>query len=147
MTQNVLWSRASVCLSADACLDYCTDPDVTWLSGRGCPLVVHCWADMQLMHGLRWYGNTRNVWQSPAVICQAHRIPHACCMWSYLQWGHSISSILRGVVTRRRNVSEYMLVLALCLVMDVFYLPAPRLIYSHTCLYFPSTLSAPFRQY
>ena len=28
----------------------------------------------------------------------------------------SISSILRGVVTRTRNVSEYMLVLALCLV-------------------------------
>jgi len=31
----------SVCLSAAACLHYCTDPDVTWWSGRGCPLVVH----------------------------------------------------------------------------------------------------------
>ena len=29
----------------------------------------------------------------------------------------SISSVLRGVVTRTRNVSEYMLVLALCLVI------------------------------
>jgi len=29
---------------------------------------------------------------------------------------HSILSILQGVVTRTRNVSEYMLVLALCLV-------------------------------
>ena len=27
----------SVCLSAAACLQYCTDPDVTWGSGRGCP--------------------------------------------------------------------------------------------------------------
>jgi len=26
-----------VCLSAAACLQYCTDPDVTWGSGRGCP--------------------------------------------------------------------------------------------------------------
>jgi len=26
-----------VCLSAAACLHYCTDPDVTWGSGRGCP--------------------------------------------------------------------------------------------------------------
>ena len=35
----------------------------------------------------------------------------------YLQRGPSISSILRGVVTRTRNVNEYMLVLALCLVL------------------------------
>jgi len=25
--------------------------------GRGCPLVVHFWADLQSVHGLRWYGN------------------------------------------------------------------------------------------
>ena len=75
--RNVLWSRASVCvcLSTVACHHYCTDPDVTWGSGRGCPLVVHYWADLQSMHGLRYYGN----------------------------------------ITRTRNVSEYMLVLALCL--------------------------------
>ena len=54
----------SVCLSAAACLHYCTDPDVTWWSGRGRLLVVHCWADLQSVHGLRCYGNitrTRNV--------------------------------------------------------------------------------------
>ena len=64
-TRNVLWSRASVCLcvclsvclSAAACLQYCTDPDVTRGSGRGCPLVVHCWADLQSVHGMRCYGN------------------------------------------------------------------------------------------
>ena len=46
-----------VCLSAAACLHYCTDPDVTWGSGRECPLVVHYWADLQSVHGLRCYGN------------------------------------------------------------------------------------------
>ena len=122
----------SVCLSAAAWLHYCTDPDVTWWSGRGCHLVVRYWADLQSVHGLlRCYGNSRNAWQSLAVICQAHRTHYAC--WRrlpspaikstrllrarrYLQRGRSISSILRGVVMRTRNVSEYMLVLALCLV-------------------------------
>ena len=64
-TRNVLWSRASVCLcvcvclsvclSAAACPHYCTDPDVTWGSGGGCPLVVHYWADLQSVHGMRCY--------------------------------------------------------------------------------------------
>ena len=51
------------------------------LHGRGCnlgewdaPLVVHYWADLQSVHGLRCCGNTRNAWQSPAIIRQqAHR--------------------------------------------------------------------------
>ena len=29
----------SVCLSAAACLQYCKDPDVTWQSGKGYPLL------------------------------------------------------------------------------------------------------------
>ena len=69
--------RLCVCLSVAACPHCCTDvPDVTWGSGRGCPLVVHYWADLQAVHGLHCYGN----------------------------------------ITRMRNVSEYMLVFALCLV-------------------------------
>jgi len=44
------------------------------------PLVVHYWADLQLVHGLRCYGNTRNAWHSPAVIRQANRTPHALRM-------------------------------------------------------------------
>jgi len=58
-TRNVLWSRTSVCvcLFAAACLQYCTDSDVTWGSGRGCPLVVHYWADLKSVHGMRCYGN------------------------------------------------------------------------------------------
>ena len=59
--RNVLWLRAFVCLCvclfAAACLHYCTDPDITWGSCRGCSLVVHCWADLQSMHGLRCCGN------------------------------------------------------------------------------------------
>ena len=49
-TQNVLWSRASlcVCLSAAVRPHYCTDRDVTWGRGRGCPLVVHYWADFSI---------------------------------------------------------------------------------------------------
>ena len=95
-----------VCLSAAACLQYCKDPDVTWGSGRGCPLVVHYWADLQSVHGLRCYGNTRNAWQSPAVLRQAQRTPHALRTHApaikstrllrvrrYLQRGRSISSI------------------------------------------------------
>jgi len=56
-TRNVLWSHVSVCLSTAACPHYCTDPDVTWGSGRGCPLVVYYWADLQSVHGMRCYGN------------------------------------------------------------------------------------------
>ena len=46
-----------VCLSAAACPHYCTDPDVTWDSGRECPIVVHYWADLQSVHGLHCCGN------------------------------------------------------------------------------------------
>jgi len=67
-----------VCLSAAACPHYYTDPDVNW-GLVGMPLVVHYWADLHSMHGLRCYGN----------------------------------------ITRTRNVSEYMLVLAVCLVFAV----------------------------
>jgi len=70
----------SVCLSAAACPHYCTDPDVTWGSGRGCPLVVHYWTDLQSVHGLRCYDN----------------------------------------ITRTRNVSEHMLVLALLSFSNIY---------------------------
>ena len=137
--------RVCVCLSVAACLHYCTDPDVTWGSGRGCPLVVHYWADLQSVHGLHCYGNIRNAWQSPAVICHAHHTPHAlrmpaktpiasdnaCCVHDVIcneavpfrpycgprsmdkmEWP-------RCGVMQTRNVSEYMLELALCLVIIV----------------------------
>ena len=54
----------SVCLTLAAFPHYCTDPDVTYRNGRGDPLVVHYWADLQSVHGFRCYDNifrTRNV--------------------------------------------------------------------------------------
>ena len=125
--------HARLCVCMCVCVSVCPRPHAytiartDWRSGRGCPLVVHYWADLQSVHGLRCYGNTRNAWQSPAVIRQAHRTPHAvprtiyacrrnsprrrqnrraCCVH------RSISSILQGCCNRARNVSEYMLVLA-----------------------------------
>jgi len=78
---------------------------------------------------LQWqhYGNA---WQSPAVIRQAHRTPHACRTLRMPAktplTGDKIDAPAAcavpfrphcgGVVTRTRNVSEHTLVLALCLV-------------------------------
>ena len=44
-------ARLCVCLSLAAFPHYCTDPDITWGNGKGCPLVVHYWADLQSVHG------------------------------------------------------------------------------------------------
>jgi len=123
----------SVCLSMAACLHYCTDPDVTWWSGRGCPLVVHYWPNLHSVHGLccyvQHYGNAS---QSPAVICQAHRTHYACaaCVRRAAKTpltGDKIDApaacaipfrpYCGGVVARTQNVSEYILVLALCLIV------------------------------
>jgi len=47
-----------VCLSLAAFSHYCTDPDVTSGNVRGlCPLAVHYWADLQLVHGFPCYDN------------------------------------------------------------------------------------------
>jgi len=120
----------SVCLSAAACLHYCTESDVTWGSGRGCPLVVHYWADLQSVHGLHCHGNTRNAWQSPAESTRptARRTHYACRLKTPLASDKSDAPAVcvtlsatrpfhfRGVVTRTRNVSEYVLELAVFLV-------------------------------
>ena len=65
-------------------------------SGRGCPLVVHYWADLQSGHGLRCTGGVLNI---TAEVWNAG-----------FQWWRS------GDITRTQNVSEYTLILALCLV-------------------------------
>jgi len=67
--------REMYCGHAHLCMCVC-GPGCNVGSGRGCPLVVHYWADLQSVHGLRCYGN----------------------------------------ITRTQNVTEYMLVLAVCLV-------------------------------
>jgi len=60
--QNVLWSRASVCLSVCVSVHgrmptLLHGPGCNLGSGRGCPLIVHYWADLQSVHGLRCCGN------------------------------------------------------------------------------------------
>ena len=52
-----LYVRLCVCLSLSAYLHYCMDPDVTLGNGRGCPLVVLYWADLQSVYEFRCYGN------------------------------------------------------------------------------------------
>jgi len=77
----------------------------------------------------------RNAWHSPAVIRQAHRSPHACRTRTLRMpaktplAGDKIDAPAAcavpfhpysgGVVMRKRNVSKYMLVLALCLILDL----------------------------
>jgi len=45
----------SLCLSLATFPHYCTGLDVTWKNGRGCPLVLHYWADLRSVHGFRCY--------------------------------------------------------------------------------------------
>jgi len=76
-----------------------------------------------------------NAWQSPAVIRQAHRTTHACRTRTLRMPAKTplagdetddpaacavpFPPYCGGVVTRTRNVSEYTLVRALCLVDTV----------------------------
>jgi len=61
----------SVCLSLAALPHYCMDPNVTWGNSRGCPVVVHYWADLQSVHGFRCYDNTH---------MSAYNITHCKCV-------------------------------------------------------------------
>ena len=155
----------SVWLSAAVRPHYCMDPDVTWGHGRGCPLVVHYWADLQLGHGLRCYGNiTRTLvtslrpshdmttvwtagwagsaraagrwlagdggrsqncapymgsgrgwlagdWPSTGGVLNITAAAWTACFL----WWHS------GNKKRTQNVSKYMIVLAVCLVVCVLH--------------------------
>ena len=60
-----------VCVSVTAFAHYCTDPDVTWGNGRGCPLVVHYWADMQSVHRFRCYDNIASNMKCQRVLVLA----------------------------------------------------------------------------
>jgi len=79
-TRNVLWSRASVCLSVRGRMTTLLHgPGCNLGSGMGCPLLVHYWTDLQSVHGLRCYGNitrTRNVSEYMLVV-------HALCIVTF----------------------------------------------------------------
>jgi len=71
-----------VCLFLSAFPHYRTDPDVTWRNGRGCPVVVHYWADLQSVHGFCCYDNTartRNV---------------SVCLYSLYAWFDTVTHCL-----------------------------------------------------
>jgi len=59
--------RLCVCLSLATFSQYCTDPDVTSGNGRGCPLVVLYWANLQLVHGFCCYDNSTECKMSVSV--------------------------------------------------------------------------------
>ena len=124
-----------VCLSAAIRPYYCTDPDVTWGHGRGCPLVLHYWAVLQSGHGLRCYGNITR------TLVTSLRPSRDMTTWCERPAGRGLRAppagdrratgvlnITAAVWTagfhwwrpsnkkRMQNVSKYMLVLALCLV-------------------------------
>jgi len=72
-------------LSLAAFPHYCTDPDVTWKNCMGCPLVVHYWAALQLVHGFRCYDNI-----APNAKCQRVFVLALCLVitiyWYYYYW-------------------------------------------------------------
>jgi len=78
-----------VCLSLTAFPRYCTDPDVTWGSVRGCRLVVQYWAYLQSVHEFRCYDNI-----APNAKCQRVLVVVLClvttvsCSKNLSVWHH-----------------------------------------------------------
>ena len=71
----------SVCLSVRGRMPTLLHgPGCNLQGGRGCPLVVHYWADLQSVHGLRCYGNTMECVAEPSGNPpgppHAARMPH-----------------------------------------------------------------------
>jgi len=122
-----------VCLSAAACPHYCTDPDVTWGVVRDAPWLCsigrignRCTGCVAM--ATLWKSVTEPSGNPPGP-------PHACCTRTLRMpaktplAGDNIDApaacavpfrpYCGGVVTQTRNVSEYMLVLDLCLVSFV----------------------------
>ena len=79
-----------VCVSVRVSVRGWRDPDVTWGSGRGCPLVVRYWADLQSGHELRCYGNitqTRNFSEHMLVftVLKGHKTDRTFVVSSFSQ--------------------------------------------------------------
>jgi len=101
----------SVCLSLAACPHYCTDLDVTWVNGTGCPLVLHYCADFQSVHGFRCYDNT-----APNAKCQRVLVLALCLVscpadeqtwqaWIGNQW-NSMAAFMTWSLGRRPYTSH-----------------------------------------
>ena len=68
-----------VCLSLAAFPHYCTNPNVTRGNGRGCPLVVHYWTDLQSVRMFRCYDNI-----APDMKCQRVLVLALCLVWAVM---------------------------------------------------------------
>jgi len=81
----------SVCLSAAACPHYCTDPDVTWRNGTGCPLVVHYWVDLQSVHmtAWRWTRSVSEYMLVFAVYLVCYMVPRYATVWCHQPTPHT----------------------------------------------------------
>jgi len=56
-------ARLCVCLSVRRRIPTLLHgPRCKWGNGRGCPLVVQCWVDLQSVHGFRCYDNIARTW-------------------------------------------------------------------------------------
>jgi len=91
------------------------------------PIVVHYWADLQSVHGLPCYGKTVEMRSgNPPGPPHALRMPVKTLLASNKIDAPAVCAIsfcpyCGGVVKRTRNVSEYMLVLGVCLVGSIVY--------------------------
>jgi len=95
----------SVCLlSLTAFPHYCTDPYVTWSNGRGCPLVAHCCADLQSVHGFRCYDNI-----APNVKCQQVLVLALCLVLVLLadDTSHICTTVCLYMMLVHRPVGAY----------------------------------------
>jgi len=106
-----------VCLSAVTCPHYCTDPDATRGSGRGCPLVRHCCSDLQSMHGFRCYDNiarTRNVDECMYSLyawfyrCTAYTVYFHCLRVRFLRVTLNINRSINQPINQSVNQSMVM---------------------------------------
>jgi len=88
-----------VCLSLTTFPHYCTDLDATWGSGRGCPLVVHNWVDLQSVHRFCCYDNI-----APNAKCQRVLVL-TLCLVSYFHYSHTGTSTYRTLSKLHRFTS------------------------------------------
>ena len=102
----VYWSNVSVCvcLSLAAFSHYCTDLDVTWGNGRGNPLVVHYWSDLQSVHWFHCYDNRAPNTKCKRVLvlalCLVIKSPgeyfnnHTACAMLLTNWKKQLTDML-----------------------------------------------------
>jgi len=80
------------------------DPDVTWGNGSGFTLVVHCWEDLQSVHGFRCYDNI-----APCVLaigaCDSVAV-NAKCLHLLYAWFTSVMLLFCAFTSHEPSVIE-----------------------------------------